>query len=172
MKRINKILAATLLAFLCGLPASGQNASCSVSAYVTDKDRNGLNVRSGAGKSFGVVGKIGFSTDGIVVDVTGSSANGWVRIAKAETTEGEVSFQGEGWVFGQMLGTSTTGYDGRHLTLYKQPNTKNGIVTKVPPETQTVIVGCTGNWVKVKYKAFTGWLDENSQCGNPVTNCS
>src|SRR5687767_12508031 len=115
MTSIKCIVSAVLFTLLCGLSVSSQHSNCSVSAYVIDKDRNGLNVRNGAGKTFGIVGKIGFSSDGIVVDVTGANTNGWVRIAKAESTEGEVSFEGEGWVFGQMLGTSTTGYNGKSL---------------------------------------------------------
>jgi SH3-like domain-containing protein len=174
MKTIKQIVPAVLLACLCGLAANvhAQESSCNISAYVTDKDRNGLNVRKGAGTNFSPIGKIAYSDDGIIVQIVGSSANGWLKITSAETTEGKVLFRGSGWVSGRMLGTSTTGYDGRFLTLYKLPNAKSGAVTEVPPETVVTLAGCSGGWIKVTYKSFTGWLDEDSQCGNPVTNCN
>ena len=144
---------------------------CDVDAFVADTDKNGLNVRSEDRANSEIVGVIPFSEDGTTVHLVGTNYNGWVKINHAENMESEVVFDGEGWVSGNLLATSTTGYDGKGLKLY-QAGKGTKVLTVVPPETVVKIVSCDRDWVRVKYKNFTGWLNPDPQCGNPVTNCS
>src|SRR5215213_11970894 len=56
---------------------------CNLSAYVVDHDPNGLNVRSGPGATFKVVGNLpNQGVEGIGVHITGGSGE-WVRIDRA-----------------------------------------------------------------------------------------
>ncbi len=144
---------------------------CSVEAFVADTDKNGLNVRREDRANAELIGKIPFSEDGTMVHLTGTNFIGWVKINHAVNMESEVVFDQEGWVSGNLLATSTTGYNGKGVKLYEAgKGTK--VITIVPPETVVKIVSCDKDWVRVKYKKFTGWLAPESQCGNPVTNCS
>ena len=73
---------------------TGTNAAavvpCDIAAYVVDKDPAGLNVRSGPGSTFNVVGNLpNRKVDGgIGVHITGSSGD-WFRIDEAFEEGGE-----------------------------------------------------------------------------------
>lgn len=140
--------------------------ACDVYAYVIDKDPNGLNVRRGAGKNFGALGKIAPDGDGVMLKIIGASGS-WVMIEDAETVNGEKAFDGNGWVFASMLGTSTR----MKSKLYSTPSLKAKSLATVPTETEVTIIGCSGDWAKVKYGSKQGWLAPENQCGNPVTTC-
>ena len=144
---------------------------CSVEAYVVDKDPKGLNIRETIEPNSAIIGKIPFNEDGTSVQIIRTNFSGRVLINRAETTEGAVVFDKEGWVAANLLATSTAGYNTKGVKLYEAgKGTK--VLTIIPPETEVRIVSCDKGWVRVKYKSFTGWLDPDSQCGNPVTNCS
>ena len=151
---------------------------CDIAAYVVDPDPRGLNVRSGPGKAFPVVGTIPYGGGSAVgVKVTGSTGQ-WLRIKDAETQEsGETAFEGEGWVFAPMLATETRNYtagDPRApvVKLYKAPSIKSAVLTRLPNETEVRLLGCKGDWAQVQFKKVTGWLDPESQCASTLTNCS
>jgi uncharacterized protein YgiM (DUF1202 family) len=169
MKKIIFLLG--VLAFILPANSFSQNVAkpataCDINAYVIDKDANGLNVRSGAGKSFKTLGKIMPDIDGVMVEVKGSTGS-WLMIENAETLSGAETFSGQGWVFASMLGTSTR----EKSKLYSTASLKSKSLGTVPAEVEVVIIGCAGNWAKVKYGAKQGWLARDNQCGNPVTTC-
>jgi uncharacterized protein YgiM (DUF1202 family) len=146
--------------------ASKPSTACSISAYVIDKDANGLNVRSGAGKTFKNLGVIMPDEDGVMLDVIGATGS-WLLINNAETLSGKNTFSNKGWVFASMLGTSTRG----DSKLYAKASAKSKSVATVPTESEVTILGCAGGWAKVKYGSKQGWLAPDHQCGNPVTTC-
>lgn len=140
--------------------------TCKIYAYVIDKDPNGLNVRKGAGTNFEVLGKIIPDENGVIVDVIGSTGN-WVMFEDAETIESEKAFDGKGWVFASMLGTSTRGKS----KLYASANAKSKVLATLPTEEEVTILSCAGEWAKVKSGKRQGWLAPENQCGSPVTTC-
>ena len=140
--------------------------ACKIYAYVIDQDPNGLNVRKGAGTNFGILGKILPDENGVIVDVIGSSVN-WLVIENVETIDGEKAFDGKGWVFASMLGTSTRGKS----KLYAAANTKSKVLATLPTEEEVTLLSCAGKWAKVKSGNRQGWLAPENQCGNPVTTC-
>jgi SH3-like domain-containing protein len=143
---------------------------CDVYAYVIDKDPEGLNVRDAA-VSGKVIGKIPQDADGTIVHLIATNTTGWVRIDHAENIEGKVVFDKKGWVSANMLGTSTRGYGTQGVELSESaPGSK--VLTIIPPETEVKMFSCDKTNVRVKYKSFTGWLDQEQACPNPVTNCS
>ena len=65
---------------------------CSVEAFVADTDKNGLNVRREDRANAESIGKIPFSEDGTIVNLTGTNFVGWVKINHAENMESETLF--------------------------------------------------------------------------------
>ena len=168
---MKKILCLIVFVFISVVSAAAQSVaepqtSCKIYAYVIDKDANGLNVRKGAGISFGALGKIMPDADGVTLDVIGSSGS-WLLIENAETIEGEKAFEGKGWVFASMLGTSTRGKS----KLYASASFKSKVLATLPTEDEVTILGCSGKWAKVKSGKQQGWLAPENQCGSPVTTC-
>lgn len=149
--------------------ASSQRA-CSIGAYVIDKDPQGLNVRSGPGNSYNVIDKLATTTAGVIVDLTASQGD-WVQLTKAESSEG-MEFQGTGWVYARLLGTSTRGYGTEGVSVYSSPSTQSSVLGRIPPSTSVTLLGCDRSWALVEYQGLKGWLEPESQCGNPFTTCS
>jgi len=156
-------------------PTSASNKTsstiCDARAYVLDKDPNGLNVRDASSESGNIIGRIPLDSEGTVVHMVASSSSVWVQIDKAETTAEKVVFNKKGWVSGNLLGTSTRGYTKGSVNLYAG-GAGSKVLGTIPRETELTISGCDGDRVQVKYKDMTGWLDADSQCPNPVTNCN
>ena len=152
-------------------PSTTLPATCNADAYVVDKDPSGLNVRESPGVGGKIIGVIPDDTDGTVVHLVSSDSKGWVQIDRAETIEGRVVFDKRGWVSGTMLGISTRGYGTRGVKVYAAAGARKALGT-IPPEAEVKVAGCAGDRMQVKYGKLTGWLDPDSQCPNPVTNCN
>ncbi|MBN9249892.1 MAG: hypothetical protein J0I86_04805 [Mesorhizobium sp.] len=184
-------LAAALLAICTGSAASGEIAACSISAWSTDLDPGGLNVRAGPGTDTAVVARLpaplevdGY-TFGAEVSITGSK-DGWFRIEKAVLEDyvgdqkTEVLFEGEGWVSGRLLSLTVNAID-----LRRDPSSSAPVVTRLigedaegvgaGPDSFAIerLEACEGNWVKIKGtflgKPFSGWT--TGTCSNQVTTC-
>ena len=149
---------------------------CSLQAYVIDPDPQGLNVRSGPGKQFPVTGKIPHSVEAVGVTIIGSTGQ-WLQIRDAHIqAEGEMLFEGPGWVYGPMLATETRaqGYDGPKpvVKVYRTPNVGGAVAGKLRPGLVVKIIGCKGSWAQIQSGGLTGWLDGESQCANTLTTCA
>lgn len=149
---------------------------CRVEAYVIDPDPKGLNVRFGPGSEYAVKTRL-LTQNETQVSIKGASGS-WVLIDEAfelEAVEESKGLQGKGWVYGPMLAL-TTRYVGLKkepaVRLFQEPNHNSAVVVRLPRDTEVRVIGCRGDWVQVRYKTHTGWLDAESQCGNPVTTCS
>ena len=182
-KRITLTLCLVALATLC--PARGAAtyhaaaftapsaalAACDVEAYVLDTDPKGLNVRDAPGVGGRVVAVIPLDEDGTIVHLVASSPNGWVQLDHAETIGGTVVLNRKGWVSGNMLATESRGYGSKSVKLFARPRARK-VAGTMPPETEARVAGCEANWISVKYKSLTGWLQPEDQCPNPVTTCN
>ena len=148
---------------------------CDVAAYVIDQDPNGLNVRSGPGKSFTVIGNLPYRQDtGVVVHITGSNGE-WVRIVLGyeEGTEDEkVLFKGVGWVYGPLLGLTGIAHPEGGTRLYREASHKSGVVKRVPGGEGVNVWGCRGKWLNVEYKKVKGWAAPETLCDNSLTTCA
>lgn len=143
--------------------------SCNITAFVIDKDPKGLNVRSAPGESQKIIGKLPTTTIGVIVDITGSKGN-WVQISRAESPD-KVEFQGTGWVYSQLLGTSTRGYGTQGVSVYKSANTQSSVMGRIPPATGVKLLGCSQSWALVENEGLKGWIEPEAQCGNPLSTC-
>lgn len=148
--------------------AEGQQ-TCNISAFVTDKDPKGLNVRSGPSASQDIIGNLPTTTVGVVVDITASKGD-WVQLSKAESPD-KVEFQGAGWVSAKLLGTSTRGYGTKGVSVYKSANNQSSVVGRIPPETGVTLLGCSQSWALVEYEGTKGWIEPEAQCANPLSTC-
>lgn len=185
--------AAALLAIGAGdaVAASGDIAACNISAWSTDPDPAGLNVRAGPGADTAVIArlpaplKVEGYTFGAEVSITGSK-DGWFRIGKAVLEDyvgnqkTKVLFEGEGWVTGRFLSLTVNAID-----LRRAPSGSAPVVTRLigedaegvgaGPDSFAIerLEACEGNWVKIKGtflgSAFNGWT--TGTCSNQVTTC-
>lgn len=150
---------------------------CDLYAYVVDPDPAGLNVRSGPGKQFPVVGNLPPHEYSVTVHVTGAMGQ-WLRIEGGEKQDtGEVVFRGAGWVYGPMLATQTKDYAAHdpaepRVKLFRQPSPRAGVVARLPNETEVNLIGCRGRWAQVRHQKIEGWLAPDSQCYSTLTTCS
>ncbi|HEY9606941.1 MAG TPA: SH3 domain-containing protein [Allocoleopsis sp.] len=148
--------------------ASSQR-TCQISAYVTDKDPKGLNVRSGPGSNYAIVGNLPTNTEGVIVEVSASQGD-WVQVTKAESPN-KVEFQGTGWVYAPLLGTSTRGYGSGGVSVYPSANTQGTPIGRIPASTGVKLLSCEQSWALVEHESVKGWIAPDDQCGNPLTTC-
>ncbi len=149
--------------------AASNQQTCQISAFVIDKDPKGLNVRSGPGESHDIIGNLPTTTVGVIVDI-GASQGNWVQLTRAESPE-KVEFQGKGWVYSQLLGTSTRGYGTKGVSVYQSANTQSSAIGRIPPETGVKLLGCDRAWALVEHEGVKGWIEPEAQCPNPLSTC-
>jgi len=144
--------------------------TCQISAYVIDKDPQGLNVRANPNVNAEIKGKLPTNKDAVFLNITASQGN-WVEITKPEDASGVAVFQGKGWVYASKLGTSTRGYKKKLVSVYSTPERGRKQIGTIPSETSVKLLGCQGKWAFVRYQKLQGWLAVEDQCPNPLTTC-
>ncbi len=149
-------------------PADSQQ-TCQISAYVIDKDPKGLNVRSGPGNDRNIIGNLPTTKLAVIVNLAASQGD-WVQLTKAESP-GKIDFQGTGWVYAQLLGTSTRGYGSNGVSVYSSPSTQSSTIGRIPKTTGVKLLGCDQSWALVEHEGLKGWIAPDAQCANPLTTC-
>ncbi|WP_052948669.1 N-acetylmuramoyl-L-alanine amidase [Mesobacillus campisalis] len=118
-----------------------------------------LNVRSNAGTSYAIIGKL--KKDQVVTVY--ENRQGWSKIAFG---------QKYGWVSSQFLINVTwTGYvTGTNLNVRKSPSATAGILTQLGKGTAVTVQGKDGSWLKVYIpsKKVTGWVHGDYISNNPA----
>jgi uncharacterized protein YgiM (DUF1202 family) len=149
------------------LPSAHQ---CLAKAYTIDSTRNGLNVRQKPNLAGKILGRLPKSTE---VNVLGMQGN-WILISVIDPVAQKVTFRNEGWVYSSLLGVSPMGYGEKSVNLYSQPSLRSKPTGKIPPNSNTTILGCTGKWLKVETNnhQYRGWLEPSKQCAAAYTTCS
>ncbi|WP_044499539.1 SH3 domain-containing protein [Nostoc sp. PCC 7107] len=136
---------------------------CEISAYVTDPDPQGLNVRNGASLRHKILGQVPINE---TVQIIATTKN-WVKITNASA-----GFSGTGWVSVAKLGLSSRGYSTNGVHLYASANQQSFKIAKVPANATMKLLGCQGDWAQVEYQGSKGWLVKEDQCGAALTTCS
>jgi N-acetylmuramoyl-L-alanine amidase len=120
-----------------------------------------LNVRSNAGTSYAIIGKL---KKGQIVTVH-ENRQGWSKIAFG---------QRYGWVSSQFLtNVTSTGYvNATNLNVRSAPSTTAGVLTQVGTGTAVTVQGRNGSWLKVYIpsKKVTGWVHGDFISNKPVTS--
>jgi SH3-like domain-containing protein len=95
----------------------------------------------------------------------------WLRITDAYISEvANPDVNVRGWVYAPLLATTTQ--VATNVKLWRVPSHKSAVVAKLPGEVEATVTGCRGDWVQVRHPKAAGWLDAESQCGNPFTTCA
>jgi SH3-like domain-containing protein len=188
MRSATRLLALTLCACLALCTLSTDHAymqgqaggealvRCDVRAYVADQDPKGMNVRSGPGNSYKIIGNLpNHDVEGIRVHITGARGD-WVRIDLAVEeggAEDRTFFQGAGWLYGPLLGVDGVGWIASGTKLYEEPMLRSRVLGRMPGGGESAVVrGCRGEWMYVEHKKVRGWAAPGTLCSNPLTTCS
>jgi len=158
-------------------PAPPPACPCQVRGYLIDPDLSGTNIRdTPSGK---VIGQLPLLTDpefevGVYVDIV-ESRDGWLQIS-AVGNSNDSALAG-GWVYGELIGTSTRNYGGQDITLRSKPSAGSPAAGTLVGEQTVPILACCRDWVYVSArgpggKQVKGWLEPGMQCASAVTNCS
>ncbi|MBN2224196.1 MAG: SH3 domain-containing protein [Deltaproteobacteria bacterium] len=150
-------------------------ASCASEAYVAETDPAGLAVRSAPSDDAPVVKTLPRHTRVYITRSVGE----WMGVNTYRTESDCPGGDPIGWTYGHLLAVRTRSFDvsypipwwdsSGNVLVFAEPITGSAVATKIPPDTEVVIVGCWGEWLKVRYKGVEGWL--SSYCGNPDGEC-
>jgi SH3-like domain-containing protein len=146
---------------------------CDVEAYVIDGLPNGLDVRSGPGKTYKAIRNLNQKVEGMRVHITGASGE-WVRIDRAVEEGGDPDrtfFQGAGWVYAPLLGVSGRAITEGKTNLYQDTTKKSRVIIRVGGDDGAIVRGCHGQWMYVEYKKKRGWGAPGTLCANSLTTC-
>lgn len=149
--------------------SSSNQRSCQIGAYITDKDPNGLNVRSEPNSQSKIIDSLPTNSLAVIVDLTAAQGD-WVQISKAQSP-GRLEFQGSGWVYAPLLGTSTRGYNTKSVSVYQSANNQTEAIGRIPTQRSVKLLSCDRDWALVEYQGLKGWIEPESQCANPLTTC-
>jgi len=159
------------LALASAVPAAGQQrgTSCDISAYVIDRDAAGLNVRAGPSAVARVLAVVG--NEGSAVARIRGQSGAWFRVSIIVDAERDENlFRGDGWIHASLLGLSVANTD---PNLYARPRLQSRALARlVPDDSQVTLIGCAGNWARVRATGRVGWLSPGGQCSNPLTTCA
>ncbi|HEX3407225.1 MAG TPA: hypothetical protein VHS81_08310 [Caulobacteraceae bacterium] len=173
MKSRGLILAIAALAYASG--ALAEVKRCNATLDIADQDPAGLNVRASPGGP--IITAVKAQGRWVEVDVTGQDG-AWARIdtARLEADENDnpdekVLWKGVGWVAFSKLGVSE--FDSR-ARFRAEPNEHGKLVLSLESyvdktEDAQAILGCDGDWLKVRIKGLDGWTHE--WCTNQLTTC-
>lgn len=98
--------------------------------------------------------------------------NGWWQI-HAKQING-IPVENEAWIHYSVLEMRTRNYGGEPLNLYQEPSDNAPVAAVIKTEEAAVRpmdMTPDGEWMKVKAKAGTGWIETGWLCGNPYTTC-
>jgi len=159
------------LALAGAVPAAGQQrgTSCDISAYVIDRDAAGLNVRAGPSAAARVLAVVG-NQGSAVARIRGQSG-AWFLVSIIVDAESDAElFRGDGWIHASLLTLRVANAD---PNLYARPRPQSRALARlVPEDSQVTLIGCAGNWARVRAARRIGWLSPGGQCSNPLTTCA
>lgn len=114
--------------------------------YIVTADS--LNVRSGAGINYTIIGGLYKDT---LIDVV-SINNGWALLRNGTYVCADYICK---YIDDLEWKVTTTA----RLNLRNKPTTrKSYVITKIPKGTTLDVIKESGGWFKVKYKKYTGWV--------------
>lgn len=167
---MRQFLAAMTLVLAGTAPAFAQQSGpiCNISAYVIDRDTAGLNVRAGPSAQSRVLRTI--SNQGAAVVEIRSHSGSWFRVSRIVDAEDEtVLFTGDGWVHSSLIAIDVANGDPR---LYAAPARRSRALARlVADQTHVTLIGCSGDWVRVRAGRREGWLSRAGWCSSPLTTC-
>lgn len=106
-------------------------------------------------------------------------ANGWWYVEGPVRIYGDGSEKTEtlpngGWIHSSVLAVASRNYGGDTFHLRESPEEGSKIIYSFSEEMLLRPVDMSADWVKVKTTdgKHEGWIEAQSLCGNPMSNCS
>jgi hypothetical protein len=171
--RMRKRFLAFFMLTIAANASWAQNAQCTLSGWVEDKDKQGTNVRATPSAMGKVVTVFPFpSEDGdqAMVEIIGYD-KGWLKISSAETIDGSRLLNETAWISAKKVTASVETNNNRPATLYSKPKRSSPKAGTIPNNTMISITGFDCFGYKVSHKGKSGWISRDDVCGNPVTTC-
>lgn len=144
-----------------------------LTVFLNDPDLTGTNVRKEPKGAiiYQMVRKN--EEEEFLIDLS-QAQGGWFKVTAIEGMDGAVAIDyTAAWVHGSVLGVNTKNYGGETITIYEEATPKAPLVTSTTEVLYNLsLVDICGEWVKVKGKDFTGWIQQQWLCGSSLTNCS
>ena len=153
---MKKFLIALIAVLLCAAMTAG--VALAEVVYVSSTGSGSLNLRSGPGKTFAVVGYVYHNDVVTQLEVSGE----WSRVKRAAT--GETGWIKTKYIDGttKALGTGTktvSTVNGGSLNLRKGPGTTYGVRGTVANGATVQVIGTEDDWVKISViGGQTGWI--------------
>jgi hypothetical protein len=185
---------ATIISSLLTVSFATENNSvsrCDVSAFITDKDPKGLNVRSAPSKN--VISRIPYKSyqpeQPITVHIV-DVKTGWLKIDRWTDGLTTGKFAGEAWIYSKLVAVTVKGDDNIKIYggpegattrlvagVHEKPSVETPLLGQLDAENQLVnILDCQGQWILTEGKMLDGkllkgWLAPQQQCPNLPTAC-
>ena len=141
-------------------PETPQNPTVTQTGKVVDVSTK-LNIRSGAGTNFGIVGSLGANA---TVNIIGKEGN-WYKIShngtvgyvsanyiRVNNNGGNNNNTGSTEKYGKVVNISTK------LNIRRSPSTSSSIVGTLSNNTKVVILEKTNGWYKISYNGTVGYV--------------
>jgi uncharacterized protein YraI len=163
--------------------AEGEVVPGDAPCYVISDDPAGVKVRSGPGESYPVVGTLSTDPGTVVATTITGCAGEWLRIEDIwvgrmgmhsihPSYSDDNPLKLTGWVRGPVLGVWTEDpgvwdeslrdeHNSANLAVvpvYEEPVAGSPVLIRIQYFIDAPIVGCRGDWLKVKYRGIEGWL--------------
>jgi hypothetical protein len=161
-------------AHLVTVPAD--TVTCSISAWSSDPDPHGLNMRSAPDAKAPVIARFvqRSDADGMLVEFSVIGfRGGWFLVERAsygdygDPPPAVPLYAGKGWVHGSKLGGQLFAGRFHDRPDDAAPSRPYGVDTDAVQVRQ--LLACRGDWARVATDVGTGWV--KGLCSNQVTTC-
>ena len=186
-KRILAKFASCLFCLSAMSTSSFAAVQCQFNGYLIDQDPLGTNVRAAPAPNSKILGKMSNAAHGSELSAEFEVLeirNGWILVNNTDpepdepwTKTGFRNYIGKGWIAAPLLRVDP------YSSIFRAaPSDTAKILFDIDPKKATapdglfallkkqVLVGCNGQWAKIKTEHGTGWVSH--VCGNPKTTCS
>lgn len=146
--------------------------------YLNDPDTTGSNIRSSPGGN--IISTLHYTPENFVYFITAYVAhNGWIKIDDLiRGMDSDIKLPSNVcWIHGSILSVDTRNYGGEIISVYAESDRSSIVINKIEKEmTGLTLLDLCGNWAEVEWTEdemiFSGWIEIEWLCGNPLTNCS
>lgn len=155
MKTIKKLIVMVLvLAMTLSMFAVSASAAGTIAYGAATVDASALNIRSGPGTTYSILGKVSRNSRVVILERT---SDDWYKI-NYQGTEGYVSTDYLKDVLKAENFNATGKVTGNGCRMRSRPNTSSSILGTYYSGTKMTVIGINNGWYKVQYNGKTGYM--------------